>query len=137
MLTANYSIADGLYTGAWSYHYYKDVVESEGVQVNSNQNLLAYEYKTYMIGYFKNSLYHDSVIASKYFNFYKGHDVEVGIHAGINYGYRWCGNNKTDNDDAVVCPHAMPTVKYTKYKLQPTILVFNNGAAISLFWKIN
>lgn len=136
LIIANYSFADGLYTGAWSYHYYKDEVQAAGTRVNSNQNLIAYEHKTYLIGYFKNSLYHDTVLAGKYFSLYTGHDIEIGVYAGVNYGYRWCGNNRSDRDSPVVCPYAMPTIRYTKYSLQPAVLVFSNGAAISFRWDI-
>ena len=136
LIIANQSLADGLYTGAWSYHYYKDEAEAAGYKINSNQNLIAYERNSYMIGYFKNSFGYDTVIASKYFNLYDNHDIKLGLYAGINYGYRWCGNDYSHNQDAVICPHLIPEFRYTKYKLQPSILLIQYGAALTFRWDI-
>lgn len=134
IIIAQSSVADGLYTGAWSYHYYKDEVEAEGYDINSNQNLLAYEYKNILVGYYKNSWGYDTAVIAYRFDLFTLGDFTGAMYAGANYGYRFCSNDKRSDKDAKVCPVAMPAIIYTKYKLEPALIGIDHGAAIAIHW---
>ena len=54
IITANYSFADGLYTGAWSYHFDRDQW-NEKWNINEDNKLIAYQYKKVIVGHFYNS----------------------------------------------------------------------------------
>ena len=137
ILTANYSIADGLYTGAWSYHSDKEFMDRNKEPLTEDNELLAYEYKTFYAGHMINSRGHSTYLAGKFFKLYRGHDLSFGVIAGVSYGYRSCIGPENGKTKPIYCAIAIPEIRYTKYDLQPSILILSNGAAISLRWEID
>jgi hypothetical protein len=136
LIIAHNSFADGLYTGAWSYHYYKDEVEEAGYDINSNQNLIAYEYKNVLVGYYKNSWGYDTAVIAYRFDIVTIGDFAGALYVGGNYGYRFCSNDKISDKKSKACGVAMPAIIYTKHTLQPALIGIDHGAAIALHWDI-
>ena len=132
ILTHN-SFADGLYTGAWSYHLHQDKWREVGWPLNQTHNLIAYQHDKYLVGYYKNSFGDDTYmididVYSKQF-----HDIKFTLYAGASYGYRFCAFEEADFSERKACPHAFPEFKYTKFKTQPAFLIMPCCIAISFF----
>ena len=115
--------ADSVYVGAWSHHF----SETPGLK-NSNHNLIAYEHKGYIAGYLVNSFDDEVYIVGKRFELFEYGNFKSGIYLGATYGYYGCENQ---TDHATTCFAAVPEISYTKYKIQPSILILGNAAAIS------
>jgi len=112
-----------LHTGAWSKHFSDDAY-------NESHSLLAVEYRSYMAGYFKNSYGEDSVFAAKRWSWSRG-NWEAGIAVGAVYGYRHCFKGWADRSRRV-CPLVSPSLTYTKYAIQPSVLFMGNAVALSV-----
>jgi len=138
IISSNFAKADGLYTGAWSHHFTEKSWKRK-FPINPNQNLLAYEYNSYIVGTYQNSLGDTSYLLNKYFDLYKTENFQYGLYAGAVYGYRFCmgKNNVSMQDKKTTCLDALPEIRYTKYKLQPAILLFSEGVAITFRWQID
>ena len=112
-----------LHTGAWSQHF-------SDRTYNESHNLLAVDYKSYVVGYFENSYGEDSFIAAKRWSWQYG-NWEAGVSAGAVYGYRHCLKGWTDRNRRT-CPLIAPSITYTKYTVQPSLLVMGNAVAVSI-----
>lgn len=125
ILSCGQALASGTYlhTGAWSKHFSDDAY-------NESHSLLAVEYRSYMAGYFRNSYGEDSVFAAKRWSWSHG-NWEAGIAVGAVYGYRHCFKGWADRSRRV-CPLVSPSLTYTKYAIQPSVLVMGNAAALSV-----
>jgi len=133
------SNADSLYTGAWSEHFMGAKVEEGGAVLsvsNSTHNLLAYEHNNIIIGYFKNSYGTDTVVVGYKFNLLEVGDFKASVYTGVDYGYYSCGGIAAQDASHKVCLAVVPEISYTKYKLQPTILMLGGAVAFSLKWDI-
>jgi hypothetical protein len=119
-----------LYTGAWSYH----INPAEGVN-NETHNLIAYETHNYIVGAFKNSFSDPTVIAGKRFELFESGDFKAGLYAGVTYGYHGCQQTE-DTGKKAVCLAAVPEISYTKYSVQPTIMILGNAVAFSIKWDL-
>jgi hypothetical protein len=122
-----------LTTGAWSYHFNKDQYIT-----NENNNLIAINYKNWTAGGFKNSYGIDTYFAAKKFSIASYGHLNFSALAGINYGYNNCQGviNVGINEDQkkVICPVLSPAVTYTRYEIQPSVLLLSNnvlGAALT------
>lgn len=125
--------ADSLYTGAWSYHAWDAKYVS-----NYEHNLIAYEYKGIVLGEFKNSYDDDTILLVKQFEFYSENNVKFSIDVGITHGYKDCVHveGPEENDKGVSCFAAAAELSYTKYKIQPTIMVLGNATVVTIKWEI-
>lgn len=117
-----------LHTGAWSQHF-------SGDAYNESHDLLAVEYSSYMAGYFENSYGEDSVFAAKRWSWEYGY-WEASIIAGAVYGYRHCLKGWTDRNRRV-CPLISPAITYTRYTVQPSVLLMGNAVALSIRTDLN
>ena len=117
-----------VHTGAWSQH-----LSSE--DYNESHNLLAVEYSSYMAGYFNNSYGENSGFIAKRFSWDYGH-WQAGISVGAVYGYRSCLKG-WDEGGKRVCPMVSPSLTYTRYPVQPSVLILGNAIAVSVRTDIN
>jgi len=131
ILATNYATADGLYTGAWSYHFHKDKWREVGWPLNQTHNLIAYKKNKYLFGYYKNSFGDDTIMLDREIYSSQYHDVKFTLYAGVSYGYRFCALEEADFSHQKACLHAVPEIRYTKYKLQPAILIMPCCLALS------
>ncbi len=139
LLLSPLAYADSLYTGAWSEHITGNHQENEVGTLdvtNSEHNLLAYEKDSYIVGYFKNSFNNDTIVVGKRFELFELGDFKAGVYTGATYGYYSCRGMADLGADKKVCPAIVPEISYTKYKLQPTLLMLGGAVAISLKWDI-
>lgn len=131
VLLSSLSVADSLYIGGKSIHWVGDY------DYNSDHNTVAYEHGGYVLGYFKNSYHQDTVFTSKVFKITEMGYFDLNLHAGLSYGYSKCLFVKEDyyiDDPAKVCPAIVPELVYTRYKVQPTLMLM--GGLVFTF-KIN
>ncbi len=112
-----------LYAGAWSDHPFSDE------DYNESHRLAAIEYSSVVAGYFRNSYGEDSFITGYRFKRSVGH-WEGSLLVGATWGYRHCFKGYADRDKRF-CPVAVPMVAYTKYRLQPGVMILGNAVAVT------
>lgn len=132
------------YTGAWSYHITPYNEDDEGFDdysghddYNSDHNLVAVQYKSYMFTSFTNSHYRESYSISK--NFYSRSigNIDINMQIGVVYGYATCmGGQGSSQGESKFCPMFVPSISYTKFKVEPTFMLLNNALAFTLRWEI-
>ena len=129
-ITATPATAESLYlhTGAWSSHF-------SSHNYNETHDLVALEYSSYMTGYFQNSYGEDSVFAAKRWSWDEGH-WKAGISLGAVYGYRSCTKGWSHGERRL-CPMISPSLTYTRYPVQPSVLVLGNAIAVSVRTDLN
>lgn len=124
----NASAETYVYTGAWSKHLFTDQ------EYNEVHNFAAIEHKGVMGGYFKNSYNEDSYVVG--FRLTKAWgDFEGGVMFAATYGYRDCVQGYADASKRL-CPAIVPSVAYTKYRVQPLALLLGNALAFSVRFEI-
>lgn len=131
----DYASADNLYVGAWSKH-----INPQNV-TNESHDLIAYEHNGYIAGRMINSYGDETYLAGKEFvsektnEFLGKYDLSAGLYLGATYGYLSCTPGQENATGKDVCPAAIPYISYTKYRIQPTVLIMGNAIAFS--FKIN
>lgn len=114
-----------IHAGGYSYH----VLTGDESDYNVWHRLAAVEYGGLLAGYFRNSYYRDSFVVA-YGKSWRYGAWMASVHAGAVYGYRSCyGDN---GDKAVVCPALFPSLYYTRYKVQPGVVVFGEAVAATV-----
>lgn len=138
LIIANNSIADGLYTGAWSYHFNRDEWREKGWPLNENHQLIAYQHGKVIAGHYYNSFGDSSVMLNIEIAHYQYHDIRTTLYGGAIYGYSFCEGDqpKTMHDPKKVCPNFLPEFRYTKYSFQPALLIIGKGVTVSFRWEI-
>lgn len=127
--------ADSIYAGAWSYHLNPVV----GVN-NQTHQLLAYERNSYVFGTFKNSFGDRTYIAGKEFELFEYGYIRGSVLLGVDYGYKECIANKVSANEykyksrgsAKACIVGVPSLQYTKYKLQPTFSAMGDALTLGI-----
>lgn len=141
VITANTVMADGLYTGAWSYHPNRDEWRKDGWELNENNQLIAYRYGKYTGGHFYNSFGDSTVFVSVELVTKQIYDFKATLYGGATHGYPYCSGRehpKTEHDEAKTCAALMPEIRYTKYHLQPALFLMERKIfALGLFWDID
>jgi hypothetical protein len=114
-----------IHAGAISYH----VLTGHKNDYNSNHKLFAVEHNEIFVGRFSNSYHRTTTVAA--YGFERQWDNWRGaVYVGALRGYRSCfGDN---GHKAVICPVVFPTLHYTKYRVQPGILILGEAVALSL-----
>lgn len=130
-LTCVFANADTLYTGAWSKH-----IDDDPLVNNNTHALIAYEHRNIVVGYYDNSYSEDTVFTLYQYNVATYGNIDLNVGVGISYGYSKCAYSKSDNNPREVCLIAVPEIVYTKYKVQPAILLLGNAVAISIKWEL-
>jgi hypothetical protein len=128
--------ADSLHIGAVSHH----ISPNDDVN-NSNHNLIAYSTDDFIVGTYKNSFSEQtSFTGLEIIDRHYG-DINVKVFAIAHYGYRSClGGSQDYIDDhgmyqlhaKRVCGALVPSITYTKYKIQPSFLMLGNALAFSI-----
>jgi len=123
--SANTKAEIALRLGGYSYH----VAAGHKVDYNDWHRLAAVEHGSYMAGYFKNSYDRDSFVAgygwSQQWKNWRG-----SVHVGAVYGYLSCYGD--DGNSGRICPVAFPSLYYTRYRVQPGVIVFGEAVALTV-----
>lgn len=122
MYASNAKAETAVYLGAWSKH-----VVTNG-NYNETHDLIAVEHDKILAARFVNS-YSRETYALAYGWHKRWGDFRGSIYAGGMMGYRSCYGD--DGDYAMLCPMVVPAVSYTKYRVQPTVLLLGEAVAIS------
>jgi hypothetical protein len=143
LLFSSVAYCDSLYTGAWSVHFagqYREEVNGDittwAEVSNSKHNLIAYETNSYIIGHFKNSFDESTFVVGKRFQIMENEVWNAGIYVGATYGYKGCTNVPAADAKAKVCAAIVPELVYTKYKMQPTVMLLGGALAVGIKWDI-
>ncbi len=127
-----------LYTGGWSYHLTEYKEKDTGYDdFNSTHNLIGVEYDGWLVAYYNNSFYKDSyVLAKNVFQRTYG-DFDLSVYAGVVHGYASCiGEKNPAHGKSKACVMVAPALTYTKYKVQPSVLLLGNAVALSIRWEL-
>ena len=116
-----------IYTGAFSEHLFSSVP-------NETHNLLAVQHNGYIGGYFENSYGDDTAFAGVDYSAKLSHNIEIGVMAGATYGYRGCFPLDGEGSKRA-CPMVAPHASYTKYPVQPTVILLGEAVAASIRWE--
>jgi hypothetical protein len=114
-----------LHTGGYSYH----VDTGHKYDYTDWHRLAAVEYGSVMAGYFRNSYNRDSFVVgygwSKQWGHWRG-----AVHVGAVYGYRSCYGD--DGRSGRICPVAFPSLYWTRYRVQPGVILFGEALALTV-----
>ena len=116
-----------IYAGAWSKHLITDG------EYTSSHDLFAVEHKRIFAARFRNSYGRESYALGRTWTWSKG-DVEAKIVFGAVRGYR--GFYGDYDDKTRVLPLVVPMVSYTKYRVQPTVLLMGEALAFSVRFEL-
>ena len=125
LVAGNAKAETAVYAGAWSKH----LVTGDEYDYTSSHDLFAVEYKRVFAARFRNSYGRESYAlgytwSKQYGNF------EAKVVAGAVRGYRgWYGDSESTTK---TLPLVVPMVSYTKYKIQPTVLLMGEALAASV-----
>jgi len=114
-----------IHVGAFSYH----IITGHKNDYNSNHKLVAVEHNKIFVGRFSNSYHRTTTVAAYGFERQWG-DWRGVVYIGAVRGYRSCFGD--GGHEAVICPVLVPTLHYTKYRVQPGILLLGEAVAFSL-----
>lgn len=112
-----------LHVGGYSYH----VATGHKYDYNDWHQLVAVEYDSYIAGRFLNSYDRETFVVGYGWSKNWG-DIKGSVYVGLTYGYRSCFGD--DGTKGRFCPVAFPTLHYTKYDVQPGLLLFGEALAI-------
>lgn len=137
------SEASSVYVGMRSHHFnFNQYCDKKNKcfgndKPNSNHNLFMYEYKSYEVGTFVNSYYDKTYLLAKKIRVDAPiiNNVYLSFHVGATYGYHDCIYNSNYSSKKKTCFMFSPEIAYTKYKLEPILLLFGSGIAISARYK--
>ena len=136
-LFPNISTAEGnhIYTGAWSYHYLKDLKYKK--QYNETNYLVGIQHENLFIGTFNNSYEQQTYIAGLYYPlFFEGEVVEISAAVGGSYGYKQCYGAGKSTDKAKFCGLILPEITINLGVIKPTIILIGTDVLVLSFkWK--
>ena len=130
--------ADSVFYGGYTYHL-KDIKDYDGSvvpdnEVNNTNDLVGVEYKGYSISHFTNSYNDSSFAVSKEVLKWSVGDVELDLHAAIYTGYNVCTIAKIKDK---VCFAVVPEIKYTKYDIQPSVVILGSAVSLMFHYEFN
>lgn len=114
-----------IHLGGYSYH----VATGHKYDYNDWHELVAVEYGSFMAGHFKNSYDRDTAIVAYGWSKQWGH-WRGSVHIGAMRGYRSCYGD--EGDKARVCPVSFPALYWTRYRVQPGVIVFGEAVAVAV-----
>jgi hypothetical protein len=116
---------DEVYLGAVSYHINDDR------DLKSTHAMLACEKGGYIVGAMENSHEDPTALVGKKFNIYSKGYIDSRIYVGATYGYYGCDNRDTGSSRSI-CPMIVPEISYTKYRVEPAIVLLGNALAVTV-----
>ena len=126
LLAALYSASakseTAIWAGAWSSHPLSDE------EYTSSHDLVAVEHENWMAARFRNSHGRESYDVG-YGRSWQHGDVRLAGYIGVVRGYTVCWND--DDSNTNVCPMAVGAAHYTKYRVQPGVLLMGQAVALS------
>lgn len=123
------SVVSAEYVGAYTWHPQKP---ADGYKLNDNNHLLAYEYGGWIGGYFKNSYRHDTEFFGKIYHRRLSRNVLLSFVVGIDRGYKSCWPvNGGFNAPTRTCPLATAAISYTRWRIQPTLILLPEAVSIT------
>ena len=114
-----------IHLGAWSKHI--DIGNRDN-NYNETHNLIAIESNNWMAGRFKNSYDDETFFVGHRFT-KQWHNLELGLTAGAMHGYRDCRLKDRPDSSKKLCPFVVPSVTYTKHRIQPSVMLLGNAVA--------
>ena len=123
--SANAKADIALHAGGWSYH----VATGHKVDYTSSHDLIGLEVGPALVATFRNSHGRRSYLTGYGFIKDWGH-WRGSVYVGAVHGYRSCYGD--DGDKARICPMAFPSLHYTRYRVQPGVLVFGEAVALTV-----
>lgn len=111
-----------VWAGAWSSHPFSDE------EYTSSHDLIAVEHENWMAARFRNSHGRESY-AVGYGRYWQHGDVRLAGYIGAVRGYTVCWND--DDSNTNVCPMAVGAAHYTKYRVQPGVILMGQAVALS------
>jgi hypothetical protein len=118
-----------IHAGGYSYH----VATGHKNDYNDWHRLAAFEHGSVMAGYFRNSYDRDTFLAAYGWSHQWG-NFRGAVHVGASYGYRSCYGD--EGNTGRVCPVAFPSLYYTRYAVQPGVVVFGEAVAVTVRWEL-
>lgn len=125
MITAGEAMAGAAYLGAWSEHFAGD-----GYDYNDNHELVAVESGGWIVGTYKNSYYDRGHLVGYGWDLGRVDDWRLRLYTGATHGYRgyrFCINE--------ICPALVPELSYTRYRIQPTVMLVSDAVAVAVKFK--
>lgn len=114
--------------GGFSHH----VLTGSGHDYNESHNLAAVQVERVEVGRFDNSYDVETWYLAYEANRQWG-DWQGFIKAGAMYGYVDCLNPGDSSDTSkALCPMLAPGVRYTRYAVQPEVLLFGQAVAVTV-----
>jgi hypothetical protein len=83
------------------------------------------------IGHYKNTFFDDTAVAGYFVPLANVGNFELGVHMVATYGYKFCINEMQVHKRDQVCAGVMPEIRYTRWKIQPTLISIGQGVAVS------
>lgn len=114
-----------LHGGGWSYH----VATGHKQDYTSSHDLIGVEAGPAIVATFRNSYGRRSYLAGYGWSKQWG-DWRGSVYVGAVHGYRSCYGD--EGDKARVCPMAFPALHYTRYRVQPGVLLFGEALALTV-----
>lgn len=120
--------------GALTYHYDRNSTTKDGRKLNETNELLGVQYNNWTVSYFKNSYYKDTYLFGYHFNGQLIDNINLGLLLGGMYGY------DDDEKGASVCfgdycAMGAATIKYTRWDIQPTLLITPSFTSFLISYK--
>lgn len=122
---ANARAETAIHGGGWSYH----VATGHKFDYTSSHDLVGLEAGPVLVATFRNSYGRRSGIAGYGFTRNWGH-WRGSVYLGAVRGYRSCYGD--DGEKARICPMAFPSLHYTRYRVQPGLLLFGEALAVTV-----
>ncbi len=120
--------ADSLYIGAATYHFNRNPTYDR----NENNKLIAYQKNKYVVGYFLNSYYQDTVFLQREVASFELYRINISATAGGVYGYHGC--DFKNYGDLSVCPYGSIEISIVNAGIQPVLLIGPRSVSISTKW---
>ena len=128
MAFANNAKAEtAIWAGAWSAHPF-----SEG-DYTSSHDLFAIEHEGFLGARYRNS-YGREAYALGYGKTWRYGDLRLSGYVGATTGYTTCWGD--DGGRSTVCPMAVGAAHYTRFRIQPGVLMFGEALAISIRFEL-
>lgn len=123
MVYANNAKAEtAIWAGAWSAHPFSDE------DYTSSHDLVAVEHKGILAARYRNSYGRESY-ALGYGRSVRYGDLRLSGYVGATTGYPKCYDD--DGGRSTVCPMFVGAAHYTRWRVQPGVLVFGEAVALS------
>lgn len=123
LYSANAKAETAIWAGAWSKHVITDD------DYTSSHDLVAVEHKSVLAARYRNSYGRESYAIGYGANTSYG-DLRLSGYVGATTGYTKCWGN--DDSSGNVCPMFVGAAHYTRYRVQPGLLLFGEALALTV-----